>query len=198
MAHLWCRSLVQGRPHMDVGLTRRAGLVVVRCGGCRWSGQRHYKKHCRSLREASITLKKLLLVVLACAIWGRQWADSMVVVHCDNEGAVAAVHAGYSKVPPIMHLLRCLFFIRARYRVALRAVHIPGRCNILADAISRNNLGMLFARRPDVRGGWYPISQEWWHLLVVERPDGTVQQVCLAMQGGGMPGIRTWTLTRTV
>ena len=62
MAHLWCRSLVQGRPHMDVGLTRRAGLVVVRCGGCRWSGQRHYKKHCRSLREASITLKKLLIV----------------------------------------------------------------------------------------------------------------------------------------
>ena len=86
MAHLWCRSLVQGRPHMDVGLMRRAGLVVVRCGGCRWSGQRHYKKHCRSLREASITLKKLLLVVLACAIWGRQWADSMVVVQCDNEG----------------------------------------------------------------------------------------------------------------
>ena len=71
-----------------------------------------YKKHCRSLREASITLKELLPVVLACAIWGRQWADSMVVVHCDNEGAVAAVNAGYSKVPPIMHLLRCLFFIR--------------------------------------------------------------------------------------
>ena len=40
------RSLVQGRPHMDVGLTRRAGLVVVRCGacsGCRWSGQLHIK-----------------------------------------------------------------------------------------------------------------------------------------------------------
>ena len=132
-----------------------------------------YKEHCRSLREASITLKELLPVVLACAIWGRQWADSMVVVHCDNEGAVAAVNAGYSKVPPIMHLLRCLFFIRARYRVVLRAVHIPGRCNILADAISRNNLGMLFARRPDVRGGWCPIPQELWHLLVVERPDWT-------------------------
>ena len=63
-----------------------------------------------SLREASITLKELLPVVLACAIWGRQWADSMVVVHCDNEGAVAAVNAGHSKATdyapsslPVLH-----------------------------------------------------------------------------------------------
>jgi hypothetical protein len=30
----------------------------------------------------------------------------MVVVHCDNAGAVAAVNSGYSRVP---HLLQCLF-----------------------------------------------------------------------------------------
>lgn len=132
-----------------------------------------YVERCRSLREASITLKELLPVVLACAVWGKQWADSMVLLHCDNEGVVAVVNAGYSKVPAIMHLLRCLFFIRARYRVALRAVHIPGRCNTLADAISRNNLGVLFSQQPESVGRRCRIPQELWSLLVVEQPDWT-------------------------
>jgi hypothetical protein len=61
--------------------------------------------------EDNITLKELLPVVLACATWGREWRNSTVVVHCDNAGAVAAVNSGYSRVPQIVHLLRCLFFI---------------------------------------------------------------------------------------
>ena len=90
-----------------------------------------------ALREESITLKELVPVVLVGAVWGRQWSDCM---HCDNEGAVAAITSGYSRVAPIMHLLRCLFFIRARRGVAVKAVHIPGRLNTVADAISRDNL----------------------------------------------------------
>ena len=46
------------------------------------------------LGEESITLKELLPVVLACAVWGRQWYRSIVTVHCDNTGAVAAVNSG--------------------------------------------------------------------------------------------------------
>ena len=38
-----------------------------------------------------------------------------VIAHCDNLGVVAAVNSGYSKVDPIMQLLRCLFFIRAYF-----------------------------------------------------------------------------------
>ena len=70
-----------------------------------------YMERDRALREESITLKELVPVVLACAVWGRQWSDCMVVVHCDNEGAVTAINSGYSRVAPIMHLLCCLFFI---------------------------------------------------------------------------------------
>ncbi len=64
-----------------------------------------YGGHSSQTEEDSITMKELLPVVLACATWGMEWADSMVVVHCDKEGAVSAVNSGYSKVPQIMHLL---------------------------------------------------------------------------------------------
>ena len=74
-----------------------------------WSGG-------NELEEASIT----------AAVWGPEWRDLNVIVCCDNMGAVAVVNTGYSKVPQIMHLLCCLFFIRAKFRFALQAIHIPG------------------------------------------------------------------------
>ena len=39
-----------------------------------------------------------------------------------------------------MHLLRCLFFIEARFEFELTAVHIHGAANTLADKLSRNDL----------------------------------------------------------
>ena len=62
------------------------------------------------LEEASITWKELMPIVLAAAVWRPQWRELNVIVRCDNMGAVAVVNSGYSKVPQIMHLLRCLFF----------------------------------------------------------------------------------------
>ena len=40
-----------------------------------------------NLGGESMTLKELFPVVLACAIWGPDFRESTVVVHCDSEGA---------------------------------------------------------------------------------------------------------------
>ncbi len=56
------------------------------------------------LRDGSITLKELLPVVLACAVWGEQWKLKVVLVHCDNQGVVSVVNSGCY-----------LFFIKARF-----------------------------------------------------------------------------------
>ena len=48
------------------------------------------------LQEESILLQELIPIILACAIWGPRWQGSLVVVHCDNMGAVSVVNAGYS------------------------------------------------------------------------------------------------------
>ena len=86
-----------------------------------------------------------------CGVWlygAPQWKDSTVTVYCDNQSTVAIVNSGYSKIPRIMHVLRCLFFIRARFNIDLIALHIPGTSNQLADAISRDHLHVLFAQVP--------------------------------------------------
>ena len=61
------------------------------------------------------------------------------------------VNSGYSKAARIMHLLHCLFFIRARFDFQLEAVHIPGVQNQLADAISCDRLSFLFTQVPAAR-----------------------------------------------
>ena len=125
------------------------------------------------LHKESILLQELLPIVLACAVWGPDWQGSSVVVHCDNMGAVAAVNSGYSRVPSIMHLLRCLFFIRARFHLAVWAVHVPGVQNSWADAISRNHLPHFFSQVPGAANRRRPVPPCLLALLVDQQPDWT-------------------------
>ena len=126
------------------------------------------------LREENITFKELLPIVLACAVWAEEFSGSWVIVHCDNIGAVELVNSGHSKVAQIMHLLRCLFFIRARFQVELWAVHVPGVENSLADAISCNNLSLLFSQIPDLPREPSPIPPTLVSLLLSQHLNWTL------------------------
>ena len=77
-----------------------------------------------------------------------------------------------------MHLLRCLFFIRAIFQFALCAVHVPGRDNELADAISRDNLSLLFAQVPQVAEQRVVVPQALQSVLVGTQPDWTSVDWC--------------------
>ena len=50
---------------------------------------------------------------------------------------VAIVNSGKSKVDRLMHLMRSLFFIIAKWKVVLECRHIPGADNGAADALSQ-------------------------------------------------------------
>ena len=101
-----------------------------------------------SLGGESITWMELLPIILASAVWGPAWHGQRIIVHCDNTGTVTVANCGYSRAPQIMHLLQCLFFIRAHlffiiFEFSLQAVHLEGTDNTLAYAVSRNNHALL-------------------------------------------------------
>ena len=98
-----------------------------------------------------------------------------MMIHCDNATAVMVINSG---VLQIIHRLRCLFFIRARFQMLLHAVHTPGHLNSVADAISHNDLPHLFKQVPAASHTPDRILPELLDLQQPEKDlDKTVQQL---------------------
>ena len=90
---------------------------------------------------------------------------------CDNAAVVEVVNAGYSKDPLLMQLLRCLFFVWAQHEFSLRSEQIPGRQNIGADAISRDNLALFFSQVPRASKQPTVIPEALVDLVIQQQPD---------------------------
>ena len=80
--------------------------------------------------------KELVPIVIGAAIWGRQWAGKVILCRSDNAAVVAVINSGVSRDAKMMHLIRCLVFIAAKFNFIVTATHISGHRNNLADALS--------------------------------------------------------------
>ncbi len=87
--------------------------------------------------------KECFGVFIAALRWGHLWQNCHIVVESDNSTTVAAINSGSCRSKNIMHMLRKLFGISARFNFHITAKHVPGILNTLADAGSRLNLTPL-------------------------------------------------------
>ena len=124
-------------------------------------------------RDAHITIKELVPIVLAAAVWGKDWQGQSVQARCDNSAVVAILNWGNSNDSEVMHLMQCLVFIKARFQFDLFAVHISGVRNDLADALSRNKLNHFHAHLPQAAESPTPIPQGLLDLTIISKPDWT-------------------------
>ncbi len=69
-------------------------------------------------------------------------SHSACCVKCDNMAVVATIRSGSCKERNTMHMRRCLAFLEAVGMFVLVAEHIKGVDNVVADALSRNNLSL--------------------------------------------------------
>ena len=121
----------------------------------------------------AIAMKELLPIVMAVALWGRQWSESHVLVMCDNMSVVCILRCKTSKDPSIMHLVRALHFFLAHWDIRLWADHVPGKVNTATDALSRNMMQVFHKQLPSVFQEGTPLPQVLLDLLVLQRPDWT-------------------------
>ena len=122
-----------------------------------------------------ITVKELVPIVVACALWGNQWKGAMVLCHCDNAAVVSIVNSGSSKDVLLMHLMRSLFFITAVNGISLCGQYIPGKHKTAADALSRDHLPLFHQQVLLANSHPIPIHTELWKILVLNQPDWTSQ-----------------------
>ena len=124
-----------------------------------------------ALTAQHISIKEMIPIIIATAIWGKDWKGKSIHILSDNAAVVAAINSNTSKVRETAHLLRCLAFIAAHWQCHLTSAHILGNQNCLADAISRNNIAVLRTLYPQADEEPDYIPPELLQLLIVETPD---------------------------
>ena len=101
-----------------------------------WLYSHLYVDH-KELAHLHINYKEALCVVLAAMRWAPDWVNKTIHVFCDNTAAVAMLNKGSTRHPVMMLFLRKLFWLSATHNFHIKAFHVPGRLNVLADHISR-------------------------------------------------------------
>ena len=143
------------------------------CGAVSDSGAFFQVQWTQSWAQVNIAVKEMLPVVIAVAIWGQSWEQSMLLVRSDNMSVVHALSAGTAKDSQLMHLLRCLHFFTASYQIGLFAKHIAGVANSAADALSRNNLSAFRLCTPQAAKEPSLVPPQLLDMLMWQRPDWT-------------------------
>ena len=86
-----------------------------------------------------IATKELLPIVWAACVWSRFCFSAHITCFCDNMAVVHMLNNCSAKDDCLMHLMRCLHFVSAHYHFSISAVHIAGKTNVAADALSRDS-----------------------------------------------------------
>ncbi len=143
------------------------------CGAFSSGGEWFQFEWPEAWREVHITIKELLPVVVAVAVWGRKWRGMSVRCRCDNAAVVAIINSGTSKNDKAMHLMRSAFFFLALYEVRIWAEHLPGVENRSADALSRNDHASFLLQNPGAQPSPRVLPPELVRALILRRPDWT-------------------------
>ena len=96
-----------------------------------------------SLPGHVISALELIPVVVSATLWGDNWQWKLVCFHSDNEAVVSVLNKGHAQDVALTHLMQCLAFLAAFHGFHFSSVHVPGRLNEAADALSCNNLTLF-------------------------------------------------------
>ena len=99
-------------------------------------------------RPQNIAVLELIPIILSAALWGHMWARKKVLVHTDNMSVVHAINSWMPKHLHLVSLLKRLAKCAILNDFHFRAVHIPGKLNVDADLLSRNDITGFRARNP--------------------------------------------------
>ena len=118
-----------------------------------------------------IACKELIPIILACAVWGREWAGHHVTCYCDNQVVVASIRSSSSKQPHLMQLLHCLAFAEASLNFNVHPVYISTKVNHLADDLSRNCSSSIISKVTQADQSPMPVSHNLTRLLLGPQAD---------------------------
>ncbi|XP_033762122.1 uncharacterized protein LOC117343748 [Pecten maximus] len=134
--------------------TDSAGSSDLGCGAFYHKSWSFFKWPCswhktEILRD--ITFLELVPILLAIHTWGNDLRDKKVIFRVDNSALATILNKKTSKLDRVMCLLRELILVSMQYNIQLKAQHIAGVDNFIADAISRFQWGRFRVLEPEAK-----------------------------------------------
>lgn len=80
---------------------------------------------------------EMLAVLIAVRFWGHKCSGGRVQIYCDNESVVKVINSSRTRDPFLSACLRDLWLEVSKFKFEMRAVHLPGVENRVADWLSR-------------------------------------------------------------
>ena len=112
------------------------------CGGI-CDQQYFHSRFPTSILQQGLPIHKLefLAVLIGARIWGHKFGGMKIRIYCDNKSVVDVINSSKTKDGFMATCLRELWLVVSSYEFELRAVHLPGEENRVADWLSRWHLG---------------------------------------------------------
>ena len=113
----------------------------------KWA-QAKWGTHFPNKIAGNITFLEYFPILVALHIFGDKVKNKKVLFHCDNAAVVEIINKQTCKCPRVMDLVRPLVLQCMRLNTIIKAKHIPGVKNIIADAISIFNTQIFRSNAP--------------------------------------------------
>jgi hypothetical protein len=112
------------------------------CGGICFN-QYFHTEFPQPIIDRSLPIHQLefLAVLVGARIWGYLFRGQKIRIYCDNMSVVEVINSSKTKDAFMATCLRELWLVVAQNEFELRAVHLPGEENRVADWLSRWHLG---------------------------------------------------------
>ena len=98
----------------------------------------------KCVRGLPIHCLEMLAVLVGVRIWGSQFEGQKIQIFCDNIAVVQVINSSRTRDAFLASCLRELWLEVSTHEFELRAVHLPGEENRVADRLSRWELGTRY------------------------------------------------------
>jgi len=105
-----------------------------------------------------ITFLELFPIYMAIRTFSNIFGNGFVKFNCDNEAITTIINNQTTKNKKLMCIVRLLVLDLLKYNINLTAVHIPGKKNVLADKISRQQISQSLLSSHGVSTSPYPVK----------------------------------------
>lgn len=112
-----------------------------------------------------ITFLELVPIVLSIFLFKKEFSNKRILFNTDNKALVSILNKKSSKSKRVMELIRPFVLYTMLYNMQFKAVHIEGRINCIADAISRKQWQRFRSLAPEADTEMTLVPQKFLHLI---------------------------------